>query len=109
MVCKLSVSLLAVVILFSVIGCEDQEFAKLIRACKQIELGMSEDKVLLKMGAPAFIESSERNQRRMKRLAYAAPAIAAAQPYVVIDPESKLVEEVMCDDQFHLVAPRRQT
>lgn len=88
-------------------NCGDPEFTRLIQACKRIKLGMHEEQVRETMGAPAFIESSERNQRQFKMLTYRAPAIAAGSPYVVIDPQTNMVVEVMCDDTHHLLAPGR--
>jgi Tfp pilus assembly protein PilV len=97
--------LLAVVSVLGLASCQDRNYEKLVEACKQIQLGMSEDQVLQKMGPPSKSKVIEREGQKFKSLLYAAPPLAATAPYISINAQSLRVEKVICDDHYELVAP----
>ena len=99
-------ALLTVAITFGLASCEDHEYTNLVEACKQVQLGMSEDQVRQKMGPPAKVETVKRNGRKFKILMYPAPPLVAMPPDVYIDAQSQQVQKVFCDDQYELVAPK---
>lgn len=86
-----------------VLSCGSSEYSDLVRKCKEVRLGTSEDNVLKKLGPPARTQVVELNGRQVRVLMYPAPSLAATAPDIYVDQQSGAVVKVVCDDEYNLV------
>jgi hypothetical protein len=77
--------------------------AKPVATCRQIRLGMTRDEVLKMMPEPVGRISYKKKRRDKEKLVFPAREDAATPPQLVIDGKTGRVEEVVCDENYHLI------
>jgi len=77
--------------------------AEPVATCRQIRLGMTRDEVLKMMPEPVGRISYKKNRREKEKLVFPSRADAATPPQLVIDGKTGRVEEVVCDENYHLI------
>ncbi|NKE71335.1 hypothetical protein [Candidatus Manganitrophus noduliformans] len=80
-----------------------KKYKRLVKACKELELGDTQEQVHQVMGQPAETKIIELNGRKVKRLGYSGPALAPMLPEILINPDSHRVERIICDDEYTLI------
>ena len=81
---------------------KDSAGKDVIRKCKELELGMTREEVEAIMGQPMNVLEHEDMGRQKQTLYYFSRPLASTWPYCVLDKESGLVEEVVCDEGYKL-------
>jgi len=82
------------------------ENAKVVDACKKIQIGMTEDHVRQTMGAPIKTLPFEDGGRKTIILIFPSSAAASTAPQVEIDANTHKVVEVICDEDYRLPRPK---
>ena len=77
--------------------------AEPVATCRQIRLGMTRDEVLKMMPEPVGRISYKKNRREKEKLVFPSRADAPTPPQLVIDGKTGRVEEVVCDENYHLI------
>jgi hypothetical protein len=81
------------------------EYKRLVEACKQLRIDLTEQEVHKIMGLPVRTTTVDLNGVRLKTLTYLAPSIVASPIDVIIDAATGRVQKVTCDDDYNLVRP----
>src|SRR2546422_3494489 len=84
----------------------ESENAKVVDACKKIQIGMTEDQVRQTMGAPIKTLPFEDGGRKTTILIFPSSASASTAPQVEIDANTYKVVEVICDEDYRLPHPK---
>lgn len=80
-----------------------KKYKSLVKACKELKLGDTQERVHQVMGQPAETKTIELKGRKVKILVYSGPASASTLPEVLINPDSHKVERIVCDDKYLLI------
>jgi hypothetical protein len=96
------------IIMFIIAGCQnvEEELASrdLVDKCKELRIGMQYNAVIEKMGEPINANEFEKDGRIKKRLYFPSPRLASTFVQCVIDTQSGLVEEIICDEEYKLTS-----
>ena len=86
-----------------VISCGSSEYSDLVRKCKLVKLGVTENQVIKELGQPALKQLVEFKGRQLQILTYPAPSLAPTAPHIYVDDKSGVVVRVVCDDDYTLL------
>lgn len=81
---------------------EGTEYEKLVKACKKLRLGNTQEQVYQIMGPPFKKEIIELSGSRILRFDYPGPSLSRVLTEILIDAKSHRIERIICNDEYFI-------